>query len=109
MFASFQTVSAAEGKRRVAVLVRVLGAVSRSISADLCLQCDVQIAWLIEPAFFIAHGDSLERNAASDGKQMQFTKEIDDVLLTCGYIADNSNKLDLDSLQLVERLLSGTV
>ena len=37
------------------------------------------------------------------------SKEIDDVLLTCGYVADDSSKLVLDSLQLVERLLIATV
>ena len=45
---------------------------------------------------FIAQGGGLERNAASDGKPMQITKEINGVLLTCGYITDDSSKLVLD-------------
>ena len=56
-----------------------------------------------------AQDGDLERNAAFDGKPIQITKEINIVLLTCGYIADNSNKLVLDYLQLVERLLSFTI
>ena len=40
---------------------------------------------------------------------MKITKEIDGVLLTCGYVADDSGTLVLDSLQLVERLLSDTM
>ena len=32
---------------------------------------------------------------------MKITKEIDGVLLTCGYAADDSSKLVIDSLQLV--------
>ena len=35
---AFQTVSAAEEKRRTAILVRDLGAASKSISADLSLR-----------------------------------------------------------------------
>ena len=52
-------------------------------------------------AFYQQGGDP-EHNAASDGKLMQITKEIDGVLLTCGYIADDSNKLVLDFLQLTD-------
>ena len=66
-------------------------------------------SWLIVPVFFIAQGGELGRNADSDGKLMQITKEISGVPLTCGYIADDSSKLVLDSLQLVEQLLSGTM
>ena len=40
----------------------------------------------------------LERNSASDGKPMQITKEINGVLLTCGYIADDSSKFVLEYL-----------
>ena len=62
------------------------------------LQCVEQIAWLIEPICFVAQSGDLERNAASDGKSMQITKEINCVLLMCGYIADDSSKLVLDYL-----------
>ena len=62
----------------------------------------MQISWLIEPVCLVTQGGDLERNAASDGKPMQITKEIDGVLLTFGYVADDSSKLVLDSLQLVE-------
>ena len=112
----FQTVCAAEEKRCAAVLVRELDTVSKSISADLSsmarqvwLQCVEQIAWLMEPVCFVAQGGDIERNAASDGKPMQITKAINGVLLTCGYIADDSSKLVLDYLYLVERLLSGII
>ena len=37
---------------------------------------------------------------------MKITNEIDGVLLMCGYVADDLSKLALNSLQLVERLLS---
>ena len=40
----------------------------------------------------------LERNAASDGKPMQITKEFNGVLLTCGSIADDLRKPVLDYL-----------
>ena len=43
----------------------------------------------------LAQGGDLERNAASDGKPMQITKEINDVLLTVEYIADNSSNSGL--------------
>ena len=49
-----------------------------------------------------AQGGDLERNAASDGKPMHITKEINGVLLTCGYVADDSSKLVLHYLSLVE-------
>ena len=39
-----------------------------------------------------------ESNTASDGKPMQIKKEINGVLLTCGYIVDDSSKLDLHYL-----------
>ena len=67
-------------------------------SMHVWLQCVKQIAWLMEPVCFVAQGVDLERNAASDGKPMQITKEINGVLLTCDYIADNSSKLLLDYL-----------
>ena len=57
----------------------------------------------------VTQGGDVERNAASDGKPMQITKEINGVLLTCGYAVDDSSKLVLDSLKLLERLLSDTV
>ena len=60
-------------------------------------------------SIFLAQGGDFERIVASDGKPMQITKEIDDVLLMCGYVADDLSKLVLDSLQLVEQLLSGTM
>ena len=41
-------------------------------------------------------------NAASDGKLMQIAKEIDGVLMMCGYVAADSSKLVLNSQQLVE-------
>ena len=63
----------------------------------------------MEPVCFIAQGGDIERHAASDGKLMQITKEINDVLLTCGYIADDSSKLVLDYLYIVELLLNGTI
>ena len=101
----FQTVGAAEEKRRATLLDCDLGTVSVSISADLSpqhwhvwLQCVEQIPWLIELVCFVVQGDDLERNAASDGKPMQITKEINGLLLTCGYIADNSRKFVLDYL-----------
>ena len=37
----------------------------------------------------VAQGGDLERNAASDGKPMPITNEINVMLLTCGYIADD--------------------
>ena len=40
---------------------------------------------------------------------MKIAKEIDGVLLTCGYVAYEWSKLVLDSLQLAEPLLSGTI
>ena len=46
----------------------------------------------MEPVRFAAQGGDLERNATSDGKPMQITKEINGLLLTCGYIADDSSK-----------------
>ena len=52
----------------------------------------------MEPVCFIAHGGDLERNAASHWKPMQITKKIAGVLLTCGYVADDSSKLVLDHL-----------
>ena len=64
---------------------------------------------MIEPVCSIAQGADLERNAASDGKPMKIMKEIGDVLLMYGYIADDSSKPVLDSLQLVEQLLSGAM
>ena len=45
----------------------------------------------------VAQGGDLERNAASDGKSMQIKEEIDDVLLMCGNVADDSSSLVLDS------------
>ena len=51
----------------------------------------------MDPVYF-AQGGELERNAASDGKPMQITKEINGVLRTYDYIADNSSKLVLDYL-----------
>ena len=53
---------------------------------------------MMEPVCFVAQGADLERNEASDGKLMQITKEINGVLLTYGYIADDSSKLVLDYL-----------
>ena len=52
----------------------------------------------MKPVCFVAQGGDLERNATSDGKPIQITKEINDVLLMCGYIADNSSKLVLEYL-----------
>ena len=57
---------------------------------------------MIEPICFVAQGSNLERNAAFDGTPMKITREIVGVLLTCGYVAEDSIKLVLDSLQLVE-------
>ena len=53
----------------------------------------MHIAWLIEPV----GGGNLEHNVASDGNPMQIIKEINGVLLMCGYITDDSSKLILDS------------
>ena len=44
----------------------------------------------------IAQDGDLERNASSDGKPMQIMKDINGVLLMCGYIADDSSKLVLE-------------
>ena len=69
----------------------------------LWLQCGMQIAWLIDLVYLVAQGGDLECNAASHGKPVKITKkEINGVLLMCGYVADESNKLVLDSLHLVE-------
>ena len=68
----------------------------------------MQIAWSIEPVCSVAQGGDRERNAASDGTPMKVTKDIDVVLLTFGYVADDSSKLVLDSLQPVRRRISGT-
>ena len=62
------------------------------------LQCVEQIAWLMKPVCFVAQGGDLEHDAASDGKLMQITKEINGVLLTCGYIADDAILHALDYL-----------
>ena len=62
------------------------------------LQCVEQIACLMVPVCFVAQGGDLDRNSAADGKPMQIKKEINGVLLTCGYIAGNSSKLVLDYL-----------
>ena len=51
---------------------------------------------MTEAVSFVAQGGDLERNAAADGKPIQITKEIDGVLRTCGYVADDSSKLVLD-------------
>ena len=59
------------------------------------LQCVEHIALLIEPICFVAQDGDLEHNATSDGKLMQIMKEIDGVLLTFGYVADDSSKLVL--------------
>ena len=71
---------------------------SPSQQISVRLQCVEQIALLMEPVCFVAQGGDLERNAASDGKSMQITKDINGVLLTCGYIADDSSKLVLNYL-----------
>ena len=49
-----------------------------------------------------AHTHVHAHTHTSDGKPMQITKEIDDVLWTYGYIADDSSKLVQDSMQFVE-------
>ena len=49
------------------------------------------MAWLIEPICLVAQSGYFERNAASDRKLMQITKEIDGVPMTCGYVADDSS------------------
>ena len=53
---------------------------------------------MIEPICYAAQYGDLERTATSDGKPMQITKEINGVLLTYDYIADDSSKLVLDYL-----------
>ena len=68
----------------------------------------LRIAWLIESVCFVAQGGDLEPNAASHRKPMQITKEIDCVLLFCGYLTDNLSKIVVDCA-LVERLLSSTM
>ena len=78
---------------------------SHQISVHVWLQCGVHTAWPIEPV----QGGDLEPNAASDGMPVHIRNEIDGVLRTCGYVADDSSNLVLDSLQLVERLPSGTI
>ena len=76
-----------------------------SISADLSPRHGTygssveQIACLMEPGMLcgtIAQDGDLERNASSDGKPMQIMKDINGVLLMCGYIADDSSKLVLE-------------
>ena len=47
----------------------------------------------MEPVCFVAQGENLEHKAVSDEKPMQITKEINSVLLTCAYVADDSSKL----------------
>ena len=110
----FKTVGAAEEKRRAVVLVRDLGmsaSSSQQISVNgvACMtpmrRADAQ---LIDPVCFVAQGGDLERHSISDGKPVQI-KETNDVLQTCGYAADDQSMLVLDSLQLIERLLSGAM
>ena len=94
-------------------MARDLGTVSEVISAYLStalhvwLQCGERIPWSIEPVCFVAQGGDLERNAASNGKPVQITKEIEGaLLLTYGYIASDSSKLVLDSLHPADKMLS---
>ena len=54
----------------------------------------------MEPVYFVAQCGDLERTAASDRKPIQITKDIDGELLTCGYVADDSSKLVLNSATL---------
>ena len=112
----FQTVGTAEEKRQATVLVNDLGNISKghlsrsqSMAWHIWLQCGMQIARLMDPVCFVALGGDLERNATSDEKLMQIMKEIDGVLLTSGYAADDLSVLVVNSLQLVQQLLSGTM
>ena len=97
----FQTVGAVEEKRRAAALACDLDTVRKSIHLStsqsmawhVWLQFVEQIACLMEPVCFVAQGGDHERNEISDEKPMQITKEINGLLLTCGYIADVSSKL----------------
>ena len=99
----FQTVGAAEEKHvplfRYVTLV-LSASPSQQISvygmahmAPLC-RADSSVDWTGMPC---STRWWPERNAASDGKPMQMTKEIDGVLLTCGYVVDDSCQFVLDS------------
>ena len=114
----FYSVNAAEEERHVTILVCDLGThycqqvllQQILVHGVACMAPKSRADSLVELVCITAHGGDLERNVDADNeKPMQITKEIDGVLLTCGYIADDSSKLVLNSLQLVERFLSCTV